>query len=532
MFAVAVWDARERKLVLARDRLGQKPLFYTLAAGGLAFASELKGLLAAGRTPAEVELESVHHYLSLRFVPSPRTMLRHVFQLPPGHRLVFRGGAARVERYWRLDFRDKLDGGDGELLERVAAKLDETVATHLVSDVEVGAFLSGGLDSSTVVARLVKAGGGDRPGDPPRTFAVGVAGAEVDERPWARRVAEHLGTRHHDRSVAPELASLLPRLVRCLDEPSDPIAACMLHAAELASEWVKVVLGGDGGDEGFAGFDRYLGVPRAGVYGLLPAPLRSLLGGLVDRLPGAFGYKSVGQKLRWLHRVGGVRDLPRRYAEATCCFRFGAADKRRLYGDGPWRHLAELDSEGLLAHTFAEAPASNDLDRMLSTDYLTRLPGHSLMLTDRTTMAYSLEQRSPFLDHELVELLAALPPRLKIRGGELKWALRRLAEADLPADVVRRPKHGFMLPVAEWLRGPLRPAAEGILGGSRLVAEGAVRRSEVRRLLDEHRARRHDHHTRLWMLMNLEVWHRLYVEGWSVDRAQGWIEEVSAESRR
>ncbi len=508
MFASAIWDARQQKLILMRDRLGQKPLFYAQAKGVFRFASEVKSLLAADPHEREMDLESLHDFLSLRFIPSPRTMLRHICKLPPAHLLVYQHGRVTLQRYWNLSFRAKLDLGEPEFVERLREKLKQVVASHLISDVPVGAFLSGGMDSSMIVAIMA--------GDLARkvqTFAVGVQEPDFNELPYARLVAERYGTQHVERCVQSSLMHLLPRMVWHLDEPSDPIAACQYYAAELAARQIKVVLGGDGGDELFAGFDRYRGLEIAERYALIPALVRErAIAPLLAGLPDSFAYKSLPQRLRWVHQLAQQPGLGLRYAEATCFFRFNHQDKQALFHPDLWQRVGQKDSAEVIASQFEHADAEDPLDRMLYADIMTRLPEHSLMLSDRMTMAHGLELRSPYLDHELMELMAAYPSHMKLHGRELKYVLRKLAIGYLPGPVVRRSKHGFMFPVAYWLRDGLYPSVERILLESHFVRQGLFRQAAVRRLLEEHRLGRVDHHVRLWMLLNLEVWHQLYLE--------------------
>jgi asparagine synthase (glutamine-hydrolysing) len=512
MFAFALWDAGEQKLLLARDRLGQKPLFYAQAGEELLFGSEIKAILAVDGQPRTMNLAAMHHYLSLRFIPAPQTMLAHVQKLPPAHIAVWQGGRLRVERYWDLSFREKLALDARAYVTGLQDKLRDAVASHLVSDVPLGAFLSGGLDSSMVVAMMAQ----DLK-QAPSTFAVGVAEQDFNELPFAREVSRHHHTQHHEVCVAANLLEALPQMIWHLDEPSDPIAACQFHAAALAAQHVKVVLGGDGGDELFAGFDRYAGLNYVNYYAALPGALRrGLIGPALMRIPDSFAYKNRTQKLRWMHQLSLLSDTAERYAEATFFFRFNAAGKKALYGEALGRELGALNSADVIAQPFRQAPADDLIDRMLYADYQTRLPEHSLMLTDRMTMAHSLELRSPLLDHELVEYLAAFPSQQKIRGGELKVVLRRLAADYLPPSIVRRDKQGFMFPIAYWFRHERHALVRTLLLDSYFVREGLFRRAAVEKLLDEHREGRVDHHVRLWMLLNLALWRQIYVEGRAV----------------
>lgn len=534
MFAFAIWDSRRRKLILARDRFGQKPLFYGWEGRRFLFSSEIKGILAALASAPALNLEALDDYLTLRFVPSPDTMFAGIHKLPPAHLLVLEtpAGDARdgdgtprleVRRYWRLDYLPKLDIQEEEAIREVRRLIREAVECHLVSDVPVGAFLSGGMDSSVIVAMI-----SEIVGKPVPTFSIGVEEQDFNELDFAREVAERYRTRHHEEVVWPDLVRLLPKMVYHLEEPSDPIAACMYHAAALAARHVKVVLTGDGGDEMFAGFDRYYGYRWARYYAALPPFVRRLLiGPVLQALPDSAGYKTFTQKARWLHNLSRYTG-GRRYAEATAFFRFGTDDKESLYAPEVIGQLAGRDATESIVAGFESAEAEDDLDRMLYADIETRLPEHSLMLTDRMTMLHSLEGRPPFLDHELAEFVAALPPRLKLRRGQLKHLLRRVAEPYLPRNILRRPKQGFMFPLGYWMKGPLIPILNHLAERSVLVEHGILRPDAIARLLEEHLADRADHHVRLWMLLNLEIWYGMFLTGRSVTDFESELEEQVA----
>ena len=501
----------------------QKPLFYAWQGEHFIFASEIKGILASGHIDPEMNLEAMHHYLSLRFVPPPLTMMIGVNKLPPGHRLTFQHGQLRIERYWQLSFEQKSSLSGEQQLEALREKLVETIDAHLLSDVPVGAFLSGGMDSSMIVAMMAQ--------DLEQefaTFAVGVTEQDFNELPFAKEVAEYHGTNHMEACVDANLVSMLPHMIWHLDEPSDPIAACQYHAAALASQHVKVVLGGDGGDELFAGFDRYLGVGMVKYYAWLPAGLRlKILGPLINRLGEDASYKSLTQKVRWLHQLAMQPDLATRYAEATSFFLFSHADKQSLYTDTFWSRCQEVRSETVISKQFDEAPAEDNIERMLYADYQTRLPEHSLMLTDRLTMAHSLELRSPFLDHELVELLASFPVDFKIRDRVLKHGLRELGRDYLPNSILNRDKQGFMFPVAYWFKGPLYQLLKQWLRGAFFVRQNLIRLEAVEQLIAEHKEGKADHHVRLWMLLNLELWHQIYIERRSLDEMSDELRQAA-----
>lgn len=509
MFAFALWDEKQQKLVLARDRIGQKPLFYSQNGSDFYFGSEIKSILALHPRTPELDPLGMHDYLSLRFISPPRTIFKHIYKLPPAHTLTFQNGEIHIRRYWQLSFREKLTLSETEILEALREQIKRSVDSHLLSDVPVGAFLSGGLDSSMIVAVLAR--------DlslKPQTFSIGVEESDFDETPYARMVADHYKTNHVEERVAANLVQSLPGMIWHLDEPSDPIAACMFQAARLASRHVKVVLGGDGGDELFAGFDRYVGNRYIDMYRLMPITLRkSVLGPMLNSMPDSFTYKSLTQKLRWVHHLSLQQTAAEQYAEATCFFRFTHEEKRVLYGDTLWKELGERNSTVAITEPFNNAEADSLLDRMLYTDFVTRLPEHSLALTDRMTMAHGLEARSPFLDHQLVEFLAKVPSNIKVQKGQPKYLMRKLAVDYLPAPILNREKQGFMLPIAYWFRSDLFPLVNHMLENSHFVREGFFKKDTIQHLLVEHRSNRHDHHVRLWMLLNLELWHQLYIEG-------------------
>jgi asparagine synthase (glutamine-hydrolysing) len=511
MFAFAIWDRRRGELFAARDPFGQKPFFFTICGGRFLFASEIKGLLAHPDVHAEPDPAAVDSYLAQRFVPPPLTMFRGIQKLAAGHTLHWRVDAereVRTRRYWEPRFEESAPRTDGEWVEELHERVDDAVRAHLVSDVPVGALLSGGVDSSLVVALAAK-----RLGEPLRTFCVGSDDASFDERRHAAEVAAHCGTLHQEEVVDGDLLGELSRIVRCLDEPSDPISACAFAASRLAARHVKVVLGGDGGDEVFAGFDRYAAFGVATRYAALPAWLRErLVRPAVRRIPESFAYKSFSQRARWLDALGGLSG-GRLYARMTSVFRFGPTERAKLYGPLLRREAAHLDAEAAIAAPFDAAPTDVPLHRMLYADMHTRLPEHTLMLADRLSMAHGLELRAPLLDPELAAFTASMPPHLLIRGGVTKFAMREAARPLLPRAAVRRKKQGFQFPVAEWLGPGELERVRRALGGGPLVEHGWIAATAVDELAREHRARRTDHHVRIWMLLSLDAWHRIHFGG-------------------
>jgi asparagine synthase (glutamine-hydrolysing) len=526
MFAFAIWDAPRVRLFMARDHLGQKPLFYAPSADGIVFASEVKALLErasvrGGAAGATLNASAMHHYLGLRFVPEPETMFAGVYRLPPAHTLVYEDGRIDITRYWSLRFTPDLRITLDDAVERVRELLAESVRLHLVSDVPVGAFLSGGVDSSLLVALMSR-----EQGRPVPTFSVGVAEADFNELPYARIVAERYGTEHHELLVAPDVLQSLPDLVWHMDEPSDPYATCVYTVARLTAQHVKTVIGGDGGDEIFAGYDRYYGNRWVDYYAWLPRGAREhVLRRLIERVPDSFTYKSLPQRLRWINEMSLLQGAER-YTASHRFFRFDDAGRGSLYTENFSRQVARHDSGRVVADWWDSDQAEDVLDRMLLVDCMTRLPGHELMLVDRATMAHGLESRSPFLDPRLVEFMAALPARYKLAGRQVKWLQKRAARDLLPEAILNRPKQGFGLPLGYWLREPLRLPTRHLLERSQLAADGYFRSDTLRHLLNEHESGRVDHNQRIWMLLNLELWYRMFIGGQSREDLRGELRDA------
>jgi asparagine synthase (glutamine-hydrolysing) len=516
MYAFGLWDARKRRLLLGRDHLGQKPLYYSHTSRGFAFASEIKALLAFDPTLRDLNLAALNQYLGLRLIAPPLSMFRGIHKLPPAHLLVLEPGREpAISRYWSLSYQPKLTGSDEQLLDELEAKIDESLRLHLVSDVPVGALLSGGLDSSLLVAMLVKRVGVKDL----ETFTVGLPHQRFDEAPAARAVARMFGTRHHERSLSPSLIALLPDLIYHLDEPSDPLSLCTYHVAELASQSVKVVIGGDGGDELFGGYDRYYGNLYASHYARVPAALRRhVLGPALSLIPEAGWYKSVGHQLRWLQRLSFLSGADR-YAASLSYFYFDQSMRASLFTPEALTQLQGFHAEDAIRAPFDSA-TGDALDHMLAADSQVRLPDHPVMITDRMSMSHGLEARSPFMDHRLAEFAARLPSSMKIRGRSLRWAQRKLAGRYLPREILDRPKQGFSSALPYILQHEYRALYERFLPDSKLVAAGVLQRKPIDELLSAHLARRADHGNRLWLLINAELWYRMMILGQSREELQ------------
>ena len=488
-FAFAVHDALTGELVLFRDRLGILPLYYYADEHMIAFASEIKGLLPALPHAPEVDTASLDAFLALRSVPAPHTMFRGIRKLPAGHRLrVGRSGNVRVERYWSIPGPAPTTSSPEEAVQQVTAALERAVSDAMVADVPVGAYLSGGVDSSLIVALM------SAHGHRVETFAAAFGEHGIDERPHARRVSEALGTSHHEVVVAPsDFVDLWPTLSWHRDAPmSEPADFAVYRLAELARRHVTVVLSGEGSDELFAGYPKYRVGPWVERASVLPAALRAPAVRAVERrMPPAVA------RARIALRVLGA----------------STAEERRRAWFAPF---TETERAALVGRWGAHRPAAmtgvagDTVRRMLATDCQGWLPDNLLERGDRMSMATSLELRPPFLDHRLVELAFALPTTVKIRNGVGKWVVKKIAERHLPADVVHRRKVGFQVPLEAWFRGELSTLAGDLLGSDGSVAAALTDRRSVMRLLDRHRSGRANEQARLWPLLCLEVWHDVF----------------------
>jgi asparagine synthase (glutamine-hydrolysing) len=506
MFAFAIWDRTRGRLLLARDHFGQKPLFYTDAGGELAFASEIKALLADDPSLAELSPRALDQYLTMRFVQPPETFFARVRSLPPAHYMVWENGRLRIQRYWDLSYGPKWTYSEDETLERIDELLAETVKLHLLSDVPVGAFLSGGLDSTLIASYAARTLGSEL-----RTFSMGIPYRDLNELPYAAAVAARYGTKHFAEEVTPSVVDDLPRLVSALDEPADPLSICLLHLARMTARHVKVVLGGDGGDELFGGYDRYAANRWLDHYRAVPEAIRNVVANQVlRRLPDQFTFKSVTHKLRWVdlmaRKTGGER-----YSESLQFFWFNEAHRSELYSPAFRSQLLGARPDACLLDLYAAPNAEEPIDRMMYVDAASRLPGQSLTILDRATMAYSLESRSPFLDPRFAEFMARVPTRLKIKGRKLRYLERRLGERYLPREVLQRKKQGFASPLMYILENEVRSLAPRLLHESELVQAGYLQGERVKQIVDEHLARRYDHGNRIWLLLSAEVWYRRYI---------------------
>ena len=494
MFAFALWDRARGHLLLARDRLGKKPLFLWEGPDGIGFASELKSLLALPGFRRDVDTSVLPGYFAFGYVPSPKSIFRDVRKLPAGHYAVWRDGRLREERYWALDFSPTFRGSEAEAVEQLHERLQASVDDRLVADVPFGAFLSGGLDSSVVVALMAQ-----RMTRPVKTFSIGFKEARYSELSGARRVADILGTEHHELVVEPEATELIETLVWHLDEPfADSSALPTFLVSELARPHVKMVLSGDGGDEAFAGYERYLKFLALERLGPLRGPAALGLRAAGGVLPGLFG-----QRLRRIGQRLGER-FPDSYLSGVALSR--PDQMQALLGPAGAEGYASLHP------LFPPGDTRPMIDRIVDADIRSYLLDDILVKLDRMTMAASIEGRAPLLDHRVVEFAVRLPAHLRIRDGRGKHVLREVARRWLPSDVLDKPKQGFAIPLPEWFRAKLGAMAGDVFASRAFRERGWVQPAIVDGLLAEHRAGRADHAEPLWQVLVLELWARRFMD--------------------
>ena len=510
MFAVAVWDVRERRLVLARDRYGIKPLYYRAVGGELSFASELRAL-----PRGEIDLDALESFLAFNSIPAPQSIFREIRKLPAGHVLVWHDGRHSLERFARpapADAANVRNDGESELAEELRARLRDSIRAHLVSDVPVGVLLSGGVDSCTLAA--LAAAEADYP---LRTFSIGFEERSFDELADARIVADRYGTVHRELVLRPDAALLLPALAEAFDEPfADSSALPTYLVSQLAAEDVKVALSGEGGDELFGGYYTYaadLLAARLGGVARLARPL-------VERLPTSTARASFDYRAKRFVRAAHLPPLERHHGWKEI---FSPDARSELTG-----RRNGFDPVDVLRERFAETGGADLLARLQDVDIGTYLVDDLLVKTDRASMAHSLEARVPFLDPVVTSFALALPTRQKVRGLRKKVLLRKAVEPLLPREIVHGRKRGFSIPAAAWLRGELAPFARETLSADTLRRQGYFHPEPVRRLVDEHVERKHDHSRQLWGLLAFTLWHEHHVEREPASPSNGLFQGLSA----
>jgi asparagine synthase (glutamine-hydrolysing) len=501
MFAIAIWDSRQRRLLLARDRVGKKPLYYFSDRKKLVFASELKAILAAGIAPRYMDPAAVCDYFSLGYVPAPRTIYKGIRKLLPAHYLVVTEAGLKETCYWRLSFANVEDRTEQEWSELIRAQLNEATRIRLMSDVPLGAFLSGGVDSSSVVAMMSGA-----MGRPVTTCSIGFNEKKYDEAAFARQVANQFRTDHHEDIVEPNALEVLDKLVWHYDEPfADSSAIPTYYVSKAARKHVTVALGGDGGDENFAGYRRYLFDYRENrLRNCVPAPVRSNVFGPLGRwypglawAPRVFRAKATFQSLSRSPLEG--------YFNSMSIFR--PDEKSELFTPAFWDHLADYNSINVFRKYYDEADGTDPLSRIQYVDIKTYLPDDILTKVDRASMAVSLELRAPILDHKFMEMIARIPPHMKLRGATGKYIFKKALEPILPRDILYRPKQGFAVPLDEWFRRDLKDVAYEAITGPQ---DGILQPEYLLRIWKQHQSGRFDRSAYLWSVLMFKKWQEVF----------------------
>ena len=513
MFAIAIWDAARSRLVLARDRVGKKPLYVCREPHRLTFASEIKSLLEVSGIPRRISDSALREYLALGYVPAPFTLFEGIEKLLPGHFMIVEKGRVRDQQYWDVPSGASESHSEGEWTELLREKLLECIRIRLVSDVPLGAFLSGGIDSSAIVAAMAR-----MTDQPVKTYSIGFEGADrfYNELPYARIVANAFATDHHEIIVRPDIAQLLPQLIWHMDEPiADSAFVTTYLVARLASQSVKVILSGVGGDELFGGYRRYLGEGLARYYNRLPAVLRSkwipaMLGALPqDRhsnLKNYIRYADAFVKSADLHPTSRYMSYVTLFSSEVQNALVTASDRRSPYGSNAF--ASQITQNYFLAHS-----GLTGLNQLIYADLKTSLADDLLALTDKMTMAASIECRAPFVDHELVEMAAQMPDSLKIRGFTMKYLLKKAVKPWLPPEILNRKKRGFGAPMGSWIRNDLNPLMENLLSEVQVKRRGLFNWPVIRDLIAKHKAQKGDYTDHLLALINLELWCQIFMDG-------------------
>ena len=510
MFAFAIWDSRDESLFLVRDRLGIKPLYYADTPAGFAFASEIKALIAIPGTERSVDLAALDQFMTFLWTPGPRTAFRGISKLPPAHYLLYRNGKGEVAEYWDLEFEENDSVTESEWVERVRDQIGRSVRAQMLADVPLGAFLSGGVDSSSIVALMSSVSESK-----PTTYTFGFRSEDLrydileDDVKYARLVGERFATDYHEAYLEPRVMELLPKLVYHMDEPvADPAIITSYLICRSARERLTVLLSGMGGDEVFAGYPRHSAVKIAEAYNLIPSFLARPV---VDALPGGRPGRLTAL-FRNTKKLARSAALPERERYLGFGTYFTETEKSELYTGELASAAREFDAYAEHHRYFDRVAEEDFVNQMLYVDMKTFLPCLNLTYTDKTSMASSTEVRVPLLDHELVELAGRIPAGLKLKGLTGKYVLKRAAEAWLPREIVHRKKAGFSAPVRAWLARDLRDEVEDLLSESNIRSRGYFEYGHVRRLIDENLSGREDNALKVFQLLTLELWHRAFID--------------------
>lgn len=508
MFAFAIWDENKQRLFLARDRAGKKPLVYTHTNEGLLFASEIKSLLIDPSVKNDIDYSSLHHYLTYQYVPGPLTIFKGINKLPPAHILVYQRGNITIKRYWKLSYQNKLQlPSVKDYGARFLEVFQEAVRIRLRSDVPLGAFLSGGIDSSLVVAMMSKL-----MDYPVKTFSIGFEEEDYNELKYARIIANKYETDHHEFIVKPDAIEILPKLIWHYNEPfADSSAIPTYYVSKVTREYVKVALNGDGGDESFAGYERYLADKLADYYRFIPKFFREqIIKKALNYIPYSTNRRNFFRRLKRF--IKGISEVPERRYVRWICF-FDNEMKDDLYTPSFKEEVNDIDSVDLTVEWYKKTDAKAFIDKTLFVDVMSYLPEDLLVKVDIASMANSLEARSPFLDHKVMEFAASLPSDLKLRGIETKYLLKHTLSDILSKEILGRRKMGFGVPLDVWFRKELKEMAYDVLLDKRCTERGYFEREAIQRMLDEHVSEKYDHSYRIWALLFLELWHKMFIDG-------------------
>jgi len=508
MFAFAIWDESRQRLFCARDRAGKKPFVYAHSKDGLLFASEIKSLLRDPELERNLDYRSIHHYLTYQYVPSPLSIFKSIKKLPPAHVLIYEGGEVAVKRYWSLSYQNKLYLSSVEDYgERFRDLFEEAVKIRLRSDVPLGAFLSGGIDSSLVVAVM-----SGLMNQPVKTFSIGFEEEAYDEVKFARLIAEKYETDHHEFTVKPDAVNILPHIIWHYNEPfADSSAIPTYYVSKMTRDFVTVALNGDGGDESFAGYERYVADKLADYYRRVPVSIREgIIRRAVDKIPHSTDRRNFWRRLKRF--VKGISESPERRYVRWICF-FDNEMKRDLYTPSFNEFTRDVDSVDLTVKWYEKSDAEHFLDKTLFVDVMSYLPEDLLVKVDIASMANSLEARSPFLDHKVMEFAASLPVDLKLRGMQTKYLLKHTLSDVVPQEILQRKKMGFGVPLDVWFRNDLKEMAYDLLLDKKCTERGYFKKETLQKLLDEHVSEQYDHSYRIWALLFLELWHTMFIDG-------------------
>lgn len=506
MFAFAIWDEKVQSLFIARDRVGKKPLYYWHSLDTFSFASEIKSILQDKTFEKIPDFTALHHYLTYQDVPSPWTAFKNIKKLPPSHYLIYKNGKVTIKRYWKISYIPKHTMPVNELKKEILERLKEAVRIRLISDVPLGAFLSGGIDSSAVVAMMSEV-----MNKPVKTFSIGFKEDTYNELKYAQVVAKKFRTEHTEFIIEPKALDIIDKLIWHYNEPfADSSAIPTYYVSKLAREHVTVVLNGDGGDENFAGYGRYVANQISmWMHRILPSSIVKLISPVISLMPHG---KSPNNFFWRLKRFLGeyIKSPEMRNAHWLC--HFTSDMKKELYTDDFFRQVSSTDSFDLIINKYREAEANSFLDKTLYADVMMYLPDDLLVKVDIASMANSLEARSPFLDHEFMEFVARIPSELKLNGSITKYILKETLKGILPDEVLYREKMGFGVPIDHWFRNELRDMAYDIILSEKAISRGYFKKETIKRILDEHMSNKWNWHNHIWNLLMLELWHRMFID--------------------